>query len=506
MAATPRAALPSSTSMALVGAGFGGLGMAIQLRKAGITDFVILEKAGSIGGVWRDNTYPGAACDIPSHLYSYSFAQRFRWSRVYAPQREIYRYLQGCFREHGLARHLHLECEVKSARYDEARGVWRLHTETGASLQARSLITATGQLNRPAYPDIHGLQEFGGKIFHSARWDRDYDLRGKRVAIVGTGASAIQFTPRVARKAGQVYLFQRSAAYVLPKLDHRFSLLQHRLFDTLPFLYRVARAAVYVLYETLGIGFVSWRPAMKPLRAAAMWNLRRAIKDPQLRHRLTPDYPFGCKRVLFSNDYYPALARSNVELVTAAIESAGAAGLKTADQHSYAVDAIILGTGFAASGLLAPMDIVGRAGVRLADVWRDGPGAYLGMAIAGFPNLFMLYGPNTNLGHNSTIYMLESQIRYVTQAIAHLNSMPGARLEVRAQAQARYNRRLQQALARTVWSEGCRSWYMNAQGRIVSNWGGFTFTYRRMTRTFDPSLYEPVGSREPQRRGWDLAC
>src|SRR5262245_16726011 len=375
----PQATLPSSTSIAIVGAGFGGLGMAIQLRKAGITDFVILEKATSIGGVWRDNTYPGAACDIPAHLYSYSFAPRFRWSRVYAPRRDIYRYLQECFRVYGLARHLHLECEVKNARYEEPRGIWRLHTTAGASLQARTLITATGQLNRPAYPDIAGLREFDGKIFHSARWDHDYDLRGKRVAIVGTGASAIQFTPRVARKAAQVYLFQRSAAYVLPKLDHRFSPLQHRLFDALPFLYRVARGAVYILYETLGIGFVSWRPAMKPLRAAAMWNLRRAIQDPQLQCKLTPDYPFGCKRVLFSNDYYPALARPNVELITTRIESVAAAGLRSTDGRSYEVDAIILGTGFAATELLAPMDITGRAGLRLADVWRDGPTAYLGM-------------------------------------------------------------------------------------------------------------------------------
>ena len=492
------ATLPSTTSIAIIGAGFAGLGMAIQLRKGGITDFVILERANSIGGVWRDNTYPGAACDIPSHLYSYSFALRFRWSRVYAPQRDIYRYLRECVREYGLARYVHLACEVKSARYDEGRGVWRLDTAAGASLQARALITATGQLNRPAYPAIPGLEEFGGRIFHSARWDHRYDLRRKRVAIIGTGASAIQFTPRVARKAAQVYLFQRSAPYVLPKLDHRFSQLQHRLFDALPFLYRLARAAVYVLYETLGIGFVSWRPAMKPLRAAAMWNLRRAITDPQLRSKLTPAYPFGCKRVLFSNDYYPALARPNVELITAGIESAGAAGLRTTDRRSYEVDAIILGTGFAATELLAPIDIVGRAGVRLADAWRDGPEAYLGIAVAGFPNLFMLYGPNTNLGHNSIIYMLESQIRYVMQAIAHLDSMPGACLEVSAQAQTRYNRRLQQALGRTVWSDGCRSWYMNAQGRLVSNWSGFTFTYRRMTRRFDPSLYELIGAKEPQ--------
>jgi cation diffusion facilitator CzcD-associated flavoprotein CzcO len=255
---------------------------------------------------------------------------------------------------------------------------------------------------------------------------------------------------------------------------------------------------VYTLYETLGIGFVGWRPAMKPLRAAAMWNLRRAIQDPQLRLRLTPDYPFGCKRVLFSNDYYPALARHNVELVTARIESACATGLKTADQRSYEVDAVILGTGFAATELLAPMDIVGRAGMRLADVWCNGPEAYLGIAVAGFPNLFMLYGPNTNLGHNSIIYMLESQIRYVMQAIAHLNSAPGTCLEVSAQAQARYNSRLQQALARTVWSSGCRSWYMSAQGRIVSNWSGFTFTYRRMTRIFDATQYEVVRAKQPQ--------
>ena len=492
MNALQPAARSQPLSIVIVGAGFAGVGMAIRLRQVGITDFVILEKAASVGGVWRDNTYPGAACDVPSHLYSFSFERRFHWSRVYAEQPDIHRYIRHCFDKYRLASHLKLGTEVKRARFDEAAALWRIETTAGATLQARILISATGQLNRPAYPDIPGLGDFSGKVFHSARWDHDCDLRGKRVAVIGTGASAIQFVPELVRKAAKVHLFQRSAAYVMPKLDHPFSNLQHRLFDAVPLLYGVARAAVYLAYESLGVGFLRWRPAMRPMRAAAAWNLNRAVKDPELRRKLTPDYPIGCKRVLFSNDYYPALAKPNAEVVTTGIDSIGRDHVRTADGQSYEVDAIVLGTGFAANDLLAPMDLVGRGGARLKDVWRSGPEAYLGITVSGFPNLFMLYGPNTNLGHNSIIYMLESQIRYVMQAVKRLRASPGTYLDVKPEAQSSFNRQLQQTLGRTVWSEGCRSWYMNAQGKIINNWSGFTFSYRRLTRALELSHYEIV--------------
>jgi cation diffusion facilitator CzcD-associated flavoprotein CzcO len=476
-------------SILIVGAGFGGLGMAIRLRQAGITDFVILEKAAAIGGVWRDNTYPGAACDVPSHLYSFSFARRYQWSRVYSGQADIARYLAQLCEKHGLATHLRFNKELRSARFDEDSGLWEIETAGGQRLRASMLITATGQLNRPHYPDIPGLQDFRGKLFHSARWAHDYELGDKRVAVIGTGASAIQFVPQIAPRVARLLLFQRSAAYVMPKLDHSLSRFQHRLFETVPVLYSVARGAVYAVFEFLGIGFVRWRPLLVPFRAVALWNLRRSVKDPVLRRKLTPDYSIGCKRVLFANDYYPALARDNVTVVTEGIAEVGEHDILTQDGTRHAVDAIILGTGFAANELLAPMEITGRAGRRLKDAWRAGPEAYLGITVTGFPNLFMLYGPNTNLGHNSILYMLESQFRYVLQAVQRLRAKPGSAFDVKPEVQARFNRRLQNDLGRTVWNDGCRSWYMNEQGRIVNNWSGFTFEYRRLTRTFNVADY-----------------
>lgn len=477
-------------SMVIVGSGFGGLGMAVRLLQAGIDDFVILEKAAAIGGVWRDNTYPGAACDVPSHLYSFSFERRYRWSRVYSGQAEIAGYLEKLCDKHGLWSHLRLNAELLSARFDDNRGLWEIETACGGRLRASILITATGQLNRPLYPDIPGLREFRGKLFHSSRWAHDYELSGKRVAVIGTGASAIQFVPQIAARVAQLHLFQRSAAYVLPKLDHRFSRFQHRLFDAVPALYSVARAAIYSLFELLGIGFVRWRPLLVPLRAVALWHMRRSVKDPELRRKLTPDYAIGCKRVLFANDYFAALARPNVDVLTQGIAAVGAHEIRTQDGTRYEVDAIILGTGFSANELLAPMDITGRGGVRLREAWRAGPEAYLGITVAGFPNLFMLYGPNTNLGHNSILYMLESQFRYVLQAVQQLQARPGAALDVKPEVQARFNQRLQAELGRTVWSDGCRNWYTNDQGRIVNNWSGFTFEYRRLTRSFNLGDYQ----------------
>jgi cation diffusion facilitator CzcD-associated flavoprotein CzcO len=476
-------------SIVIVGAGFGGLGMAIRLRQAGITEFVILEKAAAIGGVWRDNTYPGAACDVPSHLYSFSFERRYQWSRVYSGQADIARYMAHVCDKHGLAAHLRFNAELKSARFDEERGVWDIETTGGQRLRASILITATGQLNRPLYPDIPGLQDFRGKLFHSSRWAHDYDLRDRRVAVIGTGASAIQFVPQIAKQVAQLHLFQRSPAYVMPKLDHRLSRFQHRLFDAVPFLYSVARSAVYSLFEFLGIGFVRWRPLLVPFRAIALWHMRRSVKDPELRRKLTPDYSIGCKRVLFANDYFAALARPNVNVVTDGIASIGAHEIVTKNGVRHTVDAIILGTGFAANELLAPMEISGRGGLRLQDAWRAGPEAYLGITVAGFPNLFMIYGPNTNLGHNSILYMLESQFRYVLQAVQRLRHQPGTALDVKPEVQARFNRQLQDELGRTVWNDGCHSWYMNDSGRIVNNWSGFTFEYRRLTRSFNPGDY-----------------
>ena len=480
---------------AIIGSGFGGIGMAIKLQEAGITDFLVLEKSDRIGGTWRDNTYPGAACDVPSPLYSFSFEQSFDWPRFYSRQPHIHRYQQHCVAKYGLMRYVRLNTEVQRAVFDEHTGLWRVESSQGEVFLARALITGTGQLNRPAYPKIPGLESFGGKVFHSSRWDHAHDLRGRRVGVVGTGASAIQFVAHVADEAAKLTLFQRTAPYVLPKPDRKISRLEHWLHRKVPLLRKLVRGAVYSLFESLGVGLVKYSALLAPLRALWAAHLRLVIKDPELRRKLTPDYPIGCKRILFDNTYYRALAKANVEVVTGGIKAVRENYVVTDDGNKHEIDTLILGTGFAASGFLAPMDVRGRQGLRLDSVWRDGAEAYLGMTVSGFPNLFMLYGPNTNLGHNSIVYMLESQIRYIKQAILRMRLAPGTSFDLRGDTQSRFNEKLQQALRSTVWAAGCRSWYIADSGKIVNNWSGFTFVYRGLTREFDWVNYEALTTR-----------
>ena len=485
----------------IVGGGFGGIGMAIKLRQIGITDFVMLEKSGEVGGTWRDNTYPGAACDVPSPLYSFSFAQDFDWPRFYSGHEDIHRYLAHCVAKYGLMPHVRLNCEIQRASFDEDQGLWKIETARGETVWARTLITATGQLNRPAQPKIPGLESFRGKRFHSARWDHGHDLAGRRVGVIGTGASAIQFVPHVVEKAAHVVLFQRTAPYVLPKPDRPIPAFENWLYRRVPLLGKLVRATVYGIFESLGIGLFKFRPALAPLRGLWSLHLRWTIKDPELRRKLTPDYPFGCKRLLFENNYYPALTKPHVTLVTQNIQSIGEDHVLTSDGVKHEIDTLILGTGFAASDFLAPMEIRGRQGQELGAVWREGAQAYLGITVSGFPNLFMLYGPNTNLGHNSIIYMLESQIRYVTDAIAQLCAQPDISFDVKPDIQHRFNTRLQQALESTAWAEGCKSWYINPHGKITNNWSSFTFTYRRLTRRFDAASYQRLGARDTEPAG-----
>ena len=475
---------------AIIGSGFGGIGMAIKLQEAGITDFLVLEKSGDIGGTWRDNTYPGAACDVPSPLYSFSFEQGFDWPRFYSRQPDIHRYQQHCVAKYGLMRYVRLNTEVQRAEFDERAGLWKIETSQGEVFLARALITATGQLNRPAYPKIPGLESFAGKVFHSSRWDHAHDLTGRRVGVVGTGASAIQFMAHVADKASQVILFQRTAPYVLPKPDRKISRFEHWLHRKLPPLRKLVRGTVYSVFESLGVGLLKYPAVLAPLRALWAAHLRLTIKDPDLRRKLTPDYPMGCKRILFDNTYYRALAKPNVDVVTGGIQAVEENYVVTDDGKRHEIDTLILGTGFAASGFIAPMEVRGRRGLRLDTVWRDGAEAYLGMSVSGFPNLFMLYGPNTNLGHNSIVYMLESQIRYVKEAVVRLRAAPGISFDVRRKTQSLFNEKLQQALRSTVWAAGCKSWYIAESGKIVNNWSSFTFTYRRLTRHFDVVNYE----------------
>ncbi len=482
--------LPEQVQVAIIGSGFGGLCMAIRLRQEGLRDFVVLEKEDALGGCWRDNSYPGAACDVPSHLYSFSFAPKADWSRRYAPQEEILAYLRDCADAFGVRPHVHLRTEVTGARFDAEAGLWRLALQDGRTLEARVLVSACGQLNRPAYPQLAGLERFEGARFHSARWDHGYALDGKRVAVIGTGASAVQFVPAIAPRVAQLHLFQRSAAYVIPKADRAYSDRERGLYARFPAAQALSRWAQYWSHESRVVAFHGPAWVRAGLERGFRRRLERTVADPRLRAALTPADPIGCKRVLLSNDYLPALTRPNVELVTDAIREVTADGIATADGRERRVDALIYGTGFQATDFLAPMRITGLGGRELDAAWRGGAEAYLGISVAGFPNLFLLYGPNTNLGHSSIVFMLESQVRYVLGCVRALQQRRLRFLDVRADAQAAFNARLQRGLARSVWGAGCTSWYKTAEGKNTNNWPGFTFRYRQQTRAPRLEHYE----------------
>lgn len=471
-------------SVVIIGSGFGGIGMAIRLREAGIRDVVILEKAGELGGTWRDNTYPGAACDVPSHLYSFSFERKTDWSRRFPPQPEILGYLRHCARKYGVLANIRFGTEVTEARFDEDAALWRISTTSG-ELEARVLVSACGQLNRPVLPPIEGRESFAGRSFHSARWDHGADLRGRRVAVIGTGASAVQIVPEIAKEAAELRVFQRSAPYVIDKPDRTYRKWEQAVLRNVPGVWELSRARTYTLYEARALGFVKYPKLMAMLEKRFTRTLENGIDDPVLRDALIPGYPMGCKRILISNDYYPALTRPNVDLVTDPIERITPSGVATANR-AYDVDAIVYATGFRTGEFLAPMKIVGRDGRELNEAWRDGAQAHLGITVSGFPNMFLLYGPYTNLGHNSIIYMLESQFRYVLGCVEALRRAGLAWIDVRPQAQDAFTREMRERMRTTVWEAGCRSWYMTADGTVVNNWPGFTFAYRRATRRPDP--------------------
>ncbi|WP_407733358.1 flavin-containing monooxygenase [Pseudomonas citronellolis] len=481
---------PAPLRVLIIGAGFGGLGLAVRLQQAGIHDYLILEKAADVGGVWRENGYPGAACDVPSHLYSFSFEPKADWSRKFAPQGEILDYLRHCADKYGLRERIRFGCEAVDASFDEAAGEWQVRCADGQVLRARALVCATGQLSRPLYPRIAGLDGFKGVAFHSARWDHRADLRGKRVAVIGTGASAIQFVPRIAPQVAELLLFQRSAPYVIAKPDRPYAAWERRLKARLPWLQRLDRGLKYLQHEARVLAFSTFPPLMKFMQLSFRLNLRRGIADAQLRRRLIPDYPLGCKRILISNDYYPALARDNVRVIDSGIERVTGDAVVTRDGQRHPVDAIVFGTGFAATEFLAPLRVQGLGGRWLEQAWAGGAEAYKGISVAGFPNLFILYGPNTNLGHNSIVYMLESQFPYVLACLRHLDRQGLRYLDVKPEVQRAYNQALQHGLQHTVWESGCDSWYKTAAGRNTNNWPGFTFRYRQQTRQPEFADYE----------------
>lgn len=515
--------LSKTLDVAIVGSGFAGLGMAIQLRRKGVNNFVVLEKADSVGGVWRDNRYPGCACDVPSHLYSYSFEPNPQWSRSYSPQGEIENYLQHCAQKYEVLPNIRFGSHLVRADFDEHAACWRLHVADSVELKhymirhglklgdrldidapefptltvirARVLISGMGGLSAPALPDIRGMSEFRGKIFHSQDWPKDYSIIGKRVAVVGTGASAIQLVPQLQRYAERVDLYQRTPAWILPKHDHSVSGFKRRLFAMLPFTQRLMRSIIYWQAEALVVGFLGGKVLMKLAEMGARKHLYRQVPDPQLRHALMPNYRIGCKRVLISNEYYPSLGRPNVSLITEGIDQLSERGIVDRNGVLREVDAVVFSTGFQATSFVPPGAIVGLGGKELSAYWKGGAEAYKGSTVSGFPNFFMLVGPNVTLGHNSMIFMIEAQIDYVLDALDQMSKHGIDAVDIKSSVQTQYNEALQKDMKSTVWSTGgCKSWYMDDNGKNVTLWSGSSWRFRRITQRFDIENYRRYSS------------
>jgi cation diffusion facilitator CzcD-associated flavoprotein CzcO len=467
----------------IIGSGFAGLCMAIRLKQAGQRDFLILEKNDDLGGTWRDNTYPGCACDVPSHMYSFSFDLYPGWSRMFAPQQEIWEYMRRCADKHGLTANIRCGCAVERMEWDGSTGRWRIATAAGEAYTARAIVSGIGALHIPSIPELPGADRFTGAAFHSAQWDQSCDLTGKRIAVIGTGASAIQFIPEIAKHAGQVHVFQRTPPWIHPRPDFEIPPAVRATFAAVPATMRAFRDGIYWLLEARALGFAVHPSLMAPLQRIAERHIERQIADPALRAKVTPDYTIGCKRILLSSAYYPALTRPTVNLVTAPVTRITETGLACADGSSYDVDVIIYGTGFKTVEAVAELNVAGRDGVKLQDVWHGGVEAHHGITVAGFPNFFLLLGPNTGLGHNSVVFMIESQVQHVMSCLRLLARQRGSTIEVRASALRRFNDGIQRRLGRAVWSEGgCTSWYLDADGVNRALWPGFSFEYWARTR------------------------
>ena len=480
---------PEALQVVVVGAGFGGIATAIELGRHDFTDVRILEAGPSLGGTWFYNSYPGAACDVPSHLYSYSYEQRRDWSRLCSTQSEILEYLRGVARDHDVQRLIELSRRVRSCRFDEASSRWTVETETGQRYEADAIVLATGQLNQPAIPGLPGLGRFGGHSFHSARWDHDYDLAGKRVAVVGTGASAVQFVPQIASQVAHLTVFQRTGNWLLPRENRVYPPRLRKLIERVPAIQWVRRRYLFNYCEALTLTIRHPRTIGRVLGLRSRLFMHRQLPDRELRAKVIPDYVFGCKRVLFSSRYLPALARPNVELVTDRISAVTEAGLLTADGREREFDCIIWSTGFRATEFMAPTQVTGAGGRKLSEAWAGGAHAHLGLTVPSFPSMFLMYGPNTNTSGGSIIFYLEAQAAYIRQALEHLRDGRFARLDVRAEVEARSDRETQARFAGTAWT-GCDSWYRDEQGRIVANWPGYMREYLERTRRFEPSEYE----------------
>lgn len=477
--------------IAILGAGFAGIGTAIRLKQAGIESFTMFERAGEIGGTWRDNTYPGAACDVPSHAYSLSFEPNPRWSQRFSPSEEIQRYLLGVVEKWKLRSHLRLGTEIVGARFDEATGTWTLTTSGGETFAARVVVSGVGGLVDPAMPDIKGSESFAGEIFHTARWNHGYDLAGKRVGVIGTGASAVQVVPAIAPKVARLDVFQRTPGWVVPKRDRRYSERAKRAFARFPFLLRTSRFLQYAASELFGpIVFLDAPRLSAVAERMSLRHLEAQVQDPALREKLLPHFQFGCKRILVSDDYWASFERENVELITESIDQIVPRGIETKDGALHELDAIVMATGFALGLATAPFPVIGRGGRSLDDAWSGGAVAYKGMTVSGFPNWFILMGPNTGPGHTSVLIYTEAQIHHVLQAIQRLMREGCKYVDVRQDVQERYNRGIQGRMKHMVWSTSCNPWYLSSDGSNHSLYPGFAAEYVVRSRRWRPADYE----------------
>lgn len=480
----------------IVGSGFSGLATAIRLKQRGIDDFVVLERAGDIGGAWHHNTYPGCRCDVPSHLYSLSFAPNPDWSNTYSPQMEIREYLRSCAERFGIRPHVRTGVEVECATWLDEEQVWEIETTAG-TFKADVLVNGMGPLTEPKLPDLPGLGSFTGKTMHSARWDHTYELKGKRVASIGTGASAIQYVPEIRSDVERLHVFQRTAPWVMPHNSRPITDRERAVFRRFPFAQRLVRDAIYWARELLVFGFVRRPGLMERLEKLARGHMRKQISDPDLLEQVTPDYTLGCKRLLPSNRWYVALGEPNVELVTAGISEVRESSVVDSDGIEREVDAIIFGTGFHVTDAPFAEQIRGRNGRSLDEVWQGSPRAYLGTSVPGFPNLFLLLGANTGLGHGSMVYMIEAQVEHVLAAIEAMDAGGAATIEVRSEVHDEFNRDVDRRMQGTVWNTGgCSSFYLDETGRNASQWPDFTWRFRRLAARVDATTYE-LGAPNP---------
>ncbi|NMD62633.1 UNVERIFIED_ORG: cation diffusion facilitator CzcD-associated flavoprotein CzcO [Nocardia globerula] len=482
--------LPEHVETLIVGAGFAGMGLAARvLRDDPATDVVLIERAADVGGTWRDNTYPGCACDVPTALYSYSFAPSADWSHTFARQPEIYAYLKKVAADTGVGDRVVLNCELEAAIWDEGMSLWHIQTSQGA-LTAKALVAATGALSTPKVPDFPGLDQFSGTTFHSATWNHEHDLRGERIAVIGTGASAVQFVPEIVEEATHVTVFQRTPAWVIPRADRSLPPIQKALYTKVPAAQKAVRGTVYGFREALGAAMSHATWVLPAFEMVAKAHLRKQVKDPELRRKLTPDFTIGCKRMLLSNDWLRTLDRADVSLVDSGLVSVTEDGVVDGHGIEHKVDTIIFATGFTPTEPPVAHLITGRSGATLAEQWNGSPSAYKGTTVSGFPNLFLMYGPNTNLGHSSIVYMLESQAEYVNDALNTMKREGLDALDVNESVQVQYNKGIQHELKRTVWNKGgCSSWYIDAEGRNSVQWPTFTFTFRSLLGNFDRENY-----------------